>query len=108
MDSPEVLEDPRRLVDLRALQKVSYGTIGNGLGLESLVWPHDEYALAVTRKGNTPMDHTPALVECSPGRMNQSKLSLAQLDFLLVDGVEEKWLDWLTKTSDPSKPRVIL
>jgi hypothetical protein len=89
-DSPEVLEDPGRLVDLRALRKISYGTIGNGLGLESLVWPHDEYVLAVTRKGNTPMDRTPARLECSPGRMNQSKLSSAKLNFLLVDGIEEE------------------
>jgi hypothetical protein len=70
--SPEVLEDLGKLVNLQPPPTISYGTIGNGLGLESLVWPLDNYALAITRKGNTPVNRPQALCECTTGQAEQN------------------------------------
>jgi hypothetical protein len=75
----------------------SFRTVGNGLGLKSLVWPQDEYVLAVTRKGNTTIDRPQAACECTAGRMNKKTLSLAQLDFLLVNGIDNEWSEWISE-----------
>jgi hypothetical protein len=107
--SPEVLEDPERIIDLRHLHQVSYGTIGEGLGLEMVVWPQDEYALAVTRKGSLDVSrHRATVVECSAGCMNATKLHAAKLDFLLVDGPKEDWLEWLILGDNTNNPSVIV
>jgi hypothetical protein len=38
--------------------------------------------------------------------MSQTKLGSIKLDFLLVDGIEEEWLDWLAEAQDKDNPKV--
>jgi hypothetical protein len=108
LNSPEVLEDPGQVVSLHHLRKVSYGTVGNGLGLETLVWPHGSYTLAVTCKGQLEVARPQATSEYWAGRMNATKLNASQLDFLLVDDVHEDWLEWLHLGTETNNPHVIV
>jgi hypothetical protein len=40
--------------------------------------------------------------------MTPKKLNSVRLDFLLVDGIEEEWLDWIAPNPDGGSPEVII
>jgi hypothetical protein len=41
-------------------------------------------------------------------RASRTKFGFIKLDFLLVDGIEEEWLDWLAEAQDEDNPKVII
>jgi hypothetical protein len=54
------------------------------------------------------IDRPQAACECTVGRMNKKKLSLAQLDFLLVDGIGDEWSEWISEDPKNGSPAMII
>lgn len=109
-DQPDVLEVPARQVDLSDQAQIRYGTIGEGMDLGRMVWPHGEHVLAIEKsdlRNKLPRRPNPAQTYLT-GRVPRKFLGGFNLDCLLVDGDNINWLPWLNTGKNEPTPRVII
>jgi hypothetical protein len=110
MEREDVIEAPAREVWLGSQQNLRVGTASDGLSFGHLVWPKSKYVLRIETKDLRRQFPGRKEPENSilTGRMGQAKLSEANLDCLLIDGLQANWVAWLKDRLSDENPKVIV
>jgi hypothetical protein len=110
METEDVIEAPAREVWLGSQQQLKIGTAGDGLIFGQLAWPKAQYTLRIETKDlnrQFPGREEPTKSVLT-GRMGRATLHAAQLDCLLIDGLQMNWLPWLSEGPSGDNPKVIV
>jgi hypothetical protein len=109
-EGEDVFEAQGRMIWMKSIQQLLFGTVGTGLEFGSLVWPKGRYILRIENKDLCQKFHGRPTAEQSVvvGRMNAMRLRKSNLDCQLVDGTTIDWSLWLGDVANDADPNVII
>ncbi len=109
----DVLETPQECLTLKEDSKQwRFGTVGHGIDLPRMVWPHMTHAFSSQlRNARESLPGMPeAQVELGPAhKVRHYLLDQHPVDMLLVDDIsEDVWSPWLTKCKLSHRPQAVI